>query len=129
MRRYWIVLFALLAMTLSTTACGDEDENNGNNNSNNVADAGDVQEDVGDDTEADTEPQQLYWADVSAVFEDRNCSGCHATIPNSYQSVVDEWIEGPDGNVLEDKMRINHRVNAADAQIVLDWIDQGYPEE
>ena len=126
MKKYWIVLFVLLSMTLSGIGCGDE---NDNNDTNNVADAGDVQQDTGEDTEIDTEPQEVYWADVSTVFEDRGCDGCHGAIPRSYQSVVDEWIEGPDGNVLEEKMRINHRVNTADAQIVLDWIEQGYPEE
>jgi mono/diheme cytochrome c family protein len=120
----------LIVIAIAFAAFGCSDDNGDNNEANNTADAGDVMQDTAEeDTEADTEPQQVAWADVSAIFEDRDCAGCHGNTPNSYQTVVDEWIEGPDGDLLGPKMEINHRINDADAAVVLAWIEQGYPEE
>ncbi|MGM0555582.1 MAG: hypothetical protein ACQEVA_04295 [Myxococcota bacterium] len=129
----WIARLAMVTLALAAFGCADND--NENNETNNVADAGDLSEDTsgsdtdGEDAETDTAPQEVTWAEVSAIFEARNCKNCHADVTDTYRSVVDEWIEGPRGNVLEEKMEINHRVNAADAQVVLDWLEQGYPEE
>lgn len=117
------------ALALVVTACSngpDEGEDGDDQAMDGSEDTGDGD---GDSTDSPDLPvEDVTWAEVSAIFQDRQCSGCHGAIPDTYPSVVENWLEGPDGDVLRSKMEISHRITAADAQVVIAWIDAGYPE-
>ena len=116
----------LLSLAIVAAACVD-----GEDESDDAAMDGSTGDGDGDgEGEAlpDLPAEGVTWAEVSAIIEDRECAGCHGVIPETYESVVANWLEGPEGNVLQGKMEISHRVNAADAAVVLAWIEAGYPE-
>ncbi|MFW6067388.1 MAG: hypothetical protein ACOC97_03560 [Myxococcota bacterium] len=76
---------------------------------------------------SDQEP--VYWADVSAIFAARDCNRCHVGTENTYDSVVENWIEGEDGDVLSPMMEIGHKIQPDHADTVLHWLETGYPED
>jgi hypothetical protein len=111
-----------LSAALAFTGCGDGSDNP----EPSMQDAG---RDSADGTADAGGPRDVSWADVAMVFENRNCTGCHGTIPDTYQSTVDHWIEGDEGDLLTPKMEINHRVDDEEAATVIAWVKEGYPEE
>ena len=69
-------------------------------------------------------PQRLTWNDeVSPIFQ-RRCTGCHGWA-RTYNGVVGRIDRG----TLGPKIQMGHHIGGDDKQMVLDWIDDGYPEE
>lgn len=121
------------ALALVVTACSNgPDEGEDGDDQAMDGSEGDGDGDSDGDSDSSGSPDlpldDVTWAEVSAIFQDRECSGCHGSIPDTYPSVVENWLEGPNGDVLRSKMEISHRITAADAQVVIAWIDAGYPE-
>lgn len=77
--------------------------------------------------DADVWGEAVSWGEVSEVFSDRDCSGCHGATAQSYASVVDAWVEADGSGALADKMTVRHQVTDEQALLVLSWLAQGYP--
>jgi len=116
------LMFVLVVGALAFAGCGPTDDDKG------ASDAGADTAQTGDAADGSNGGQPVTWAEIQIIFEDRNCSGCHGTVPDSYESVVDHWVETDAGRPLEQMMQVNHRVDEQQATAVLQWLDDGYPK-
>lgn len=124
------VCAVLLVAFVTVLGCAGSSGEDSNPDAEPDADASlDAAQDATPGDDAAPHPELVYWADISAIFEARSCDGCHIGTPDTYDSVVQHWIEGEDGNLLGPMMEIGHKVHPDQADTVLHWLDTGYPEE
>ena len=65
--------------------------------------------------------ERATWENGIGDLFDKNCAGCHG-FASSYAGVASKISS------ITSKIRGGHKVSGADKEAMLDWIDDGYPE-